>query len=90
LRGGLAGKNRMDDRNIVFETQDQVEATVLRSMLEANDIEVFVYQESLSSLYGFYSPSMGRISLGVHAENIEKAGEIVASYAKQSDPESQD
>ena len=80
----------MDDRNIVFETQDQVEATVMRSMLESNDMEVFVYQESLSSLYGFYSPSMGRISLGVHAEHIEKAREIVASYVGLSDPESQD
>ena len=80
----------MDDRNIVFETQDQVEATVLRSMLEANDIEVFVYQESLSSLYGFYSPSMGRISLGVHSEDIEKAREIVAGYSKLSDQEPQE
>ena len=78
----------MDERNIVFETQDQVEATVLQSMLESSDIEVFVYQESLSSLYGFFSPSMGRISLGVHGEDIEKAREIVAGYSRQSDEES--
>jgi hypothetical protein len=75
----------MDDRNIVFETQDQVEATVMRSMLESSDIEVFVYQESLSSLYGFFSPSMGRISIGVHVEDVEKAREIVAGFSKLSD-----
>ena len=80
----------MDDRNIVFETQDQVEATVMQSMLESSDIEVFVYQESLSSLYGFFSPSMGRISLGVHAEDMEKAREVVAGYSTLSDRESQE
>lgn len=71
----------MNDRNIVFETYDQVEAKVIQSILESNDIEVFIYQESLSSMYGFYSPSIGRISLGVHAEQVERAKEIIANYS---------
>ena len=75
----------MNDRNIIFETQDQVEAKVIQGILESHDIEVFVYQESLASLYGFYSPSIGMIRLGVHAEEIEKAKEIILSYASQSD-----
>lgn len=74
----------MNDRNIVFETQDQVEATILKSILESNDIEVFVYKESLSNMYGFYSPTIGRIRLGVHAEKKDQAKEIIASYAEQS------
>jgi hypothetical protein len=80
----------MNDRNIIFETQDRVEATIIQSILESNDIEVFVYQESLSNMYGFYSPSIGRIKLGVHAEQIEKAIEIIASYAEQPGKGNQD
>jgi hypothetical protein len=75
----------MNDRNIVFETQDQVEAKIIQSILDSNGIEVFVYQETLSNMYGFYSPSIGKISLGVHAEHIEKAKEIISSYAEKPD-----
>ena len=77
----------MSDRNIVFETQDQVEAKIIQSILESNDITVFVYQESLSGMYGFYSPSIGKISLGVHSENIERAKEIIESFAEKADQE---
>jgi hypothetical protein len=77
----------MRDRNIVFETQDQVEAKIIQSILESNDVAVFVYQESLAGLYGFYSPSIGKISLGVHPEHIEKAKEIIKSYAEEAERE---
>ncbi len=80
----------MNDRNIVFETYDQVEATILQSILESNDIAVFLYKESLSQLYGFFSPSMGRISLGVHAEQMEKAEEIIECFMKEPAPGSHD
>ena len=80
----------MNDRNIVFETHNQVEATILQSILEANDIEVFAYKESLSQLYGFFSPSIGKISLGVHAEQMEKAKEVIAGYMAGHDPGSHD
>ena len=80
----------MNDRNIIYETQDQVEAKVIQGILESHDIEVFVYQESLGSLYGFYSPSIGMIKLGVHAEDMEKAKDIISSYASQSDDEHSD
>jgi hypothetical protein len=80
----------MNDRNIVFETQNQVEAKVIQGILESNAVEVFVYQESLGSLYGFYSPSIGMIRLGVHAEDIGKAKEIISSYAAQYDDEHSD
>ena len=81
---------KMNDRNIIFETRDQVEAKVIQGILESHDIEVFVYQESLGSLYGFYSPSIGMIRLGVYAENMGKAKEIISSYANQSDNEQSD
>ena len=80
-------KDKMNDRNIVFETQDQVEAKVIQGILQSHEIEVFVYQESLGSLYGFYSPSIGMIRLGVHAEDIEKAKEIILGFADQPDDE---
>ena len=70
----------MSDRNIVFETHNQVEATVMQSILESNGIEVFVYKESLSSMYGFYSPTIGLVKLGVHADEMDRAAEIIRDY----------
>ena len=69
-----------DTRNIVFETFDQVEATIIESILESHGIEVFVYKESLSTMYGFYSPTIGRIRLGVHGDQMERAAEIIGDY----------
>ena len=54
----------MDSRNIVFTTHNQVEASVMQSILESNGIEVFSYGESISNMYGIYSPTIGGIELG--------------------------
>jgi hypothetical protein len=77
-----------NDRNIVFETHNPVEASIVQSILESNGIEVFVYKESLSNMFGFYSSAMGRISLGVHADEMEKAAEILEGYREQAGGES--
>jgi hypothetical protein len=37
----------MDDRNIVFKTHSQVEASVMQSILESNGIEVYVYGDGI-------------------------------------------
>lgn len=74
----------MDTRNIVFTTHDQVEAAVMQSILESNGIEVFTYRESISNMYGFYSPTIGGIELGVPAEQVERALEIIGSYQEEN------
>ena len=75
----------VNDRNIVFETHNQVEASIVQSILESNGIEVFQYKESLSGMYGFYSSAIGRISLGVHGDEMEKAAEIIRAYREQEE-----
>ena len=73
----------MDTRNIVFTTHNQVEAAVMQSILESNGIEVFTYRESISNMYGFYSPTLGGVELGVPAEQVERALEIIGSYQEE-------
>ena len=53
------------------------------SVLGSHGIEVFVYRESLSGMYGFYSQAIGRISLGVHGDEMEKAAEIIGEYRRE-------
>jgi hypothetical protein len=77
-----------NDRNIVFETHNEIEASIVQSVLESNGIEVFQYKESLSNMFGFYSSAMGRISLGVHGDEMEKAAEIIEGYQEQAGGES--
>ena len=74
----------MDSRNIVFTTHNQVEASVMQSILESNGIEVFSYGESISNMYGIYSPTIGGIELGVPAEQVERALEIIGSYEEEN------
>ena len=76
----MASMKDMDDRNIVFKTHSQVEASVIQSILESNDIEVFVYKESVNTMYGFFSSTIGGVQLGVPAEQAERATEIIEAY----------
>jgi hypothetical protein len=77
-----------NDRNIIFETDNPVEASIVQSILESHGIRVFQYKESLSNMFGFYSSAMGRISLGVHADEMEKAAEVLEGYQEQEGEES--
>ena len=74
----------MDDRNIVFKTHSQVEASVMQSILESNGIEVYVYGESISSMYGFFSPTVGGTSLGVPADQTDKALDVIREYENEA------
>jgi len=75
----------VDDRNIVFKTRIRVEASVMQSILESNGIQVFVYGESISNMYGIFSPTIGGISLGVPEEQAEAAAEIVRDFRRQQE-----
>jgi len=74
----------MNDRNIVFKTHNQVEASIMQSILESNGVEVFVYGESISSMYGIFSPTVGGISLGVPAEQTDRALEVIGEYESEA------
>lgn len=70
----------MDGRNIVFSTHNQIEAALMQSILESNGIKVFSYGESISNMYGIYSPTIGGIELGVPEDQVEQARQIIEEF----------
>ena len=72
----------MNSDNVVFQTLDFMEATMIRSLLEGSGVEVHVYDENISRLNPIYSHVVGGIKLLVPDEQVEWAQEILIEYAK--------
>lgn len=70
----------MDKNNIVFTTLDLMEANLVKSLLEANEIVVFMYDENILSINPLYSSAIGGIKLVVPDHQIERAIEIINEY----------
>ena len=70
----------MDKNNIVFVTLQYPEAALIKSLLTAHDIEVIMYDESISRMHGLYAPAVGGIKLVVPDEEIERARDILKEY----------
>ena len=68
-----------DDEIVTFRTYYNImEAEIIRTKLEANDIPSFIADESLGILYPVYNQGGGGIKLKLFAKDIEKAGEILS------------
>ena len=79
----------MNRDNIVFSTLDLMEATLMKSLLEANGIDVFLIDENISRLKPIYSWAVGGVKLSVPDDQIERAHEIMREYESNvgKDPE---
>ena len=66
--------------NIVFTTFVYAEAVLVKSLLEANGIDVFMHDENLTRMYPFYSAAVGGIKLAVPDEQVEKAQDVLREY----------
>jgi hypothetical protein len=76
----------MERDNIVFQTLDLMEATLMKSVLEASGIEVYLVDENISRLKPIYSWAIGGIKLIVPDNQINRAREVIREYrSKQSD-----
>lgn len=73
----------MDKKNIVFTTNNLMEANLIKSLLESNEIDVFMLDENISRINPFYSHVVGGIKLAVPDHQITKANEILKEYRER-------
>lgn len=57
-----------------------MEAYLIKSLLESNEIDVFMLDENISRINPFYSHVVGGIKLAVPDHQITKANEILKEY----------
>ena len=75
-----------DDEIVTFRTfYNPMEAEIIRTKLEANDIPSFIADESLGVLYPVYNQGGGGIKLKVFAKDVEKCEEILSDETPLSD-----
>jgi len=64
----------------------QVEAEIFKGLLAANDIEVWLSQESAGSALGLTVGAMGEVEIMVRAEQAEQARSLL-EQGPEPDPE---
>ena len=75
-----------DDEIVTFRTfYNPMEAEIIRTKLEANDIPSFIVDESLGVLYPVYNQGGGGIKLKVFAKDVGKCEEILSEENPLSD-----
>jgi len=65
----------------------QVEAEIVKGLLAANDIDVWLSQESAGSALGLTVGPMGEVEIMVRADHAEQARSILG---ERTDPDSDD
>ncbi len=70
----------MDDLkyDLLIEVLGSMEAELLKSYLESNDISVKLFEESLT--HTLYPNMFGRVQVFVEKENIEPARKLLEEY----------
>lgn len=70
----------MDKWEIVAEIFGEIEAEIIRGLLEAGGIEVFLNQEGAGRAYGINVGSMGKVQVMVRSQQFELARQILDDY----------
>ena len=65
---------------LVTEANGRMQADLLKSYLEAEGIEVELFQEAVGHLYGITIDGLGRVQLFVPKEHASQARELLAAY----------
>ena len=73
----------MNQNNIVFTTLNSMEAYLVKSLLESNNIRVFMLNENISRINPFYTTAVGGIKLTVPDNQIQMAQEILVEYRQK-------
>jgi hypothetical protein len=74
----------------VYETNGPLEAEILRGLLEANDIPVFLSQEGLGRVYGLTVGPLGIVQILVPKSKAQIARSLLQDYDAGSPPEKGD
>lgn len=62
----------------IFNTE--IEAEMVKSYLEAEGVESFVFGNVLANTYNLFNTTSGGVILKVSEENLEKAQELIVRY----------
>ena len=79
----------MDKDNVVFTSFVYAEAALVKSLLEASGIKVFMYDENTARLNPFYSSAIGGIKLMVPDEDVDRAREVLQEYREKEGQETE-
>ena len=69
-----------NDYEVIATASGNIEAEILRGMLEAGGINVWLRRESAGSAFGLSVGPLGKVELAVAADQIEEALEILEDY----------
>lgn len=68
---------------LLTEANGRMQADLLKSYLEAEGIEVELFQEAVGHLYGITIDGLGRVQMFVPREKAPQARELLAAYNTQ-------
>jgi ribonuclease-3 len=72
--------NVVTDLVVIFRTQSDVEASIVRGLLEAHDVPSILSSSAPHQLFPVSINELGEIRLSVHAENADEARRIIDSH----------
>ena len=70
----------MSEFVVIFRTHSDVEASVVRGLLEANGVMPMVSSAAPRSVFPFTVSDLGEIRISVHPDEAEEAGRIIESH----------
>jgi hypothetical protein len=73
---------------VVYETNGDIEAEILKGLLEANEIQVFLSQEGLGRVYGLTVGSLGVVQILVPKSQAGAARTLLRDYDSGELPDS--
>lgn len=77
-----------DHWEVAGEVAGDLKAELLRGLLEAQGIRVWLSQEGAGRAYGFSLGKLGKVQILVPSDSIEKARGIIDDfYARESKPD---
>jgi hypothetical protein len=69
-----------DKWEIVTEVFGELEAELIRGLLEAGEVEVYLNQEGAGRAYGLNVGSLGKVQIMVPSHQIQLAQQILDDY----------
>jgi ribonuclease-3 len=71
------------DLVVIFRTQSDVEASIVRGLLEANGVLSIVSSPVTHSVFPFTVNELGEVKISVHADEADEARRIIASHREE-------
>ena len=76
----------MTETVVIFRTRSDVEASLVRGLLESHGIPVVVSAEVIRSIFPAPASDLGDVRISVPAEEAEEARRLIESYSEEETP----